>query len=277
MGLFDGLLSVFGSGDERESAAGSTADSRTSVDGPPNQSHGSHWDTVLADEGNWPEPVEAALDHAMEHGTRVESQRNDVSGVRYDEGPGTVWVTVDDRDERSGEIVSFYPGIDGTDVTLSVHGLREWATGVEAWVQGDLGPATVSTFPTNFFARERDAFGGNCEVSLAAMLYEGGPHETGSVSLAGGDAYELGAAAAMNETEGGAPDDYYFQTSVEDVERVSGDLFDGYLIEAPFFRKQDAGVDVPGTLYLGSHVAGSYEPAVGDAIEGAGWLQARFL
>jgi hypothetical protein len=54
-------------------------------------------------------------------------------------------------------------------------------------------------------------------------------------------------------------------------------LFDGYLPEAPFFRSREQGVDVPGTLYLGSHVAGEYKPEVGDAIEGPGWLQAQFL
>lgn len=279
MGLFDGLRSLLGTGDGNrgESTVSGATGGLMSSSGGPNQRHGSHWDTVLEDDGNWPEPITATLEYAMEHGNTVDSQRDDVSGLRYDEGPATVWVVLESRGQRTGEVVSAYPGVVGTDQTLSVHELREWANGMEAWVQADLGPATVSAFPTNFFEREREAFGGECEASMAALLYDGGPHESGAVSLAGGDDYELGPAAAMNETEGGAPDDYYFQTVVEDVERVRGEVFDGYLLEAPFFRMEWEGVDVPGTLYLGSHVAGEYEPEVGDAIEGAGWLQARFM
>lgn len=279
MGLFDGLRSLFGTGDggHGESAATRATGALSSGGGGPNQRHGSHWDTVLDDDGSRPEPIAATLEYAMEHGNHVDSRRDDVSGIRYDEGPATVWMALESRGRQRGEIVSAYPGVVGTDQTLAVHELLEWADGMEAGVEADLGPATVSAFLTNFFEREREAFGGECEASVAALLYDGGPHESGTVSLAGGDSRDLGEAAALNETEGGAPDDYYVQTVVEDVERIRGEVFDGYLLEAPFFRMRWEGVDVPGTLFLGSHVAGEYEPEVGDAIEGVGWLQARFM
>lgn len=273
MALVERLLSVFGAGD----GGNATADGRhVPREEPRNQRHGSHWDTVLADDGNWDERVMSTVEHAVERGERVESHYEEISGVRFDDGPGTVWALVEAGSDYEGKMVSTYPGVEGTELTLSVHGLREWETGVEAWVMADLGPAAVSVFPTNFFQRDRSEFGGECEVSLAAMLYRGDRHDSGAVSLVGGESYELGPYAAMNEADTSAPDDYHFQTVVEDVARVSGDIFDGYLLDAPLFRREDVGVDVPGTLYLGSHVAGDYEPSAGDAIEGAGWLQARF-
>lgn len=248
------LLSLF-RGDDR---AGS---------GDDYQSHGSHWTTVVA-ENAWPGGVESLANRPLEDGEPVDSDREGIEGYRYDDGPvGVRTVT------RGGDLVTSYPVLSGCRHAFYASGLHEWETGVEAWIHGELGPASVGLFPTNFFARERDAFGGDCEVSLAAFLYDAGPREADTLSTDAGE-FDVSEMAATIPIEEGAADDYHIQTVVEDVTAVDGELFEGYVLEGALYRDTD-GTDVTARLFLGSHLAGAYEPAVGDSLVGSGWLQAR--
>lgn len=256
MGLLNDLLSLF-RGDDR---AGS---------GDDYQSHGSHWTTVVA-ENAWPGGVESLANRPLEDGEPVDSDREGIGGYRYDDGPvGVRTVT------RAGDTVTSYPVLSGSQQEFYASALQEWETGVEAWVHGEIGPASLGLFPTNFFARERAAFGGECEVSVAAFLYDAGPRESDTMSTEAGE-FDVSEMAAIIPVEEGAPDDYHVQTVVEDVTEVEGALFDGYVLEAPLFRDPEGG-DVTAHLFLGTHLAGEYEPTAGDSLVGSGWLQARFL
>ncbi|WP_143052198.1 hypothetical protein [Halobacterium jilantaiense] len=200
----------------------------------------------------------------------MNSDREGVMGYRYDDGPvGVRTVT------RTGDTVTAYPVLSGSQQTFYAGGLEEWENGVEAWIHGEFGPASLGLFPTNFFERERDAFGGEREVSVAAFLYDAGPREEDTVSTDAGK-FDISEMAAILPVDEGAPDDYHIQTVVEDVTKVENTLFEGYVLEAPLFRNPEDG-DVTAQLFLGSHLAGTYEPEIGDGLVGSGWLQARFL
>ena len=262
MGVLNGLLSLFGGGD-----AASRPGGQPHTD---HQSHGRHWTTVLPDDDAWVDRVESMATLPVEEGVAVASEREGVEGHRYDDGPlGVVSVT------NRSRLVTSFPVLSGTEHAFHASGLRAWESGVEAWVHGELGPATLGVFPTNYFARDQRAFGGECEVSLSGFLYDAGPRESDTLSTDVGD-FDVSEMATALPVDDGAPDDYHVRTVVEDVTAVDGELFTGYLLDAPLYRVPD-GEDVTATLFLGSHLADGYEPAPGDSLAGAGWLQARFL
>lgn len=276
MGLFDRLTDLLGGGRTEplpEDPPGGEQDPAAPPrDHPSKQSHGSHWDTVVA-----PERREAAIrelaTRAVENGEPSEGHAVDgrqVTGYRLADGPlGVLTVTVE------GEVVTAYPVGAGSEVAMNVTKRDEWTTGVEAWLTGSAGDAALTVFGTNYYAHPGRRFEGGRSASLAGFLYEIGPAGDETVVDADGDEFAIDPEfAGFTPWEAGAVDDYVLRTVPETVERVSLSGHEVHRIEAPLFREPD-GDAVDCVLYAGTHLGDGYEPTVGEPFQAPAWLQAR--
>ncbi|PSQ40235.1 hypothetical protein BRD10_02580 [Halobacteriales archaeon SW_12_71_31] len=242
-------------------------------DHPSKQAHGSHWDAVVGDEGR-----EAAIRRlaarAVEDGDPVEGvppslDGAEVTGHRLAEGPlGVVTVTLD------GEVATAYPVGAGVEQAMTVTGRREWTSGLEAWLTGEVGDVAVTAFGTDYYARPGERFEGGHTVSLAGFLYDLGPAAAATVDAGGRELAVDDSFAGFTPWEAGAIDDYVVRTTPERVERVG--LFDHalYRIEAPLYREPDRGT-ADAVFYAGTHLGDDYEPTAGEPIRAPAWLQVR--
>jgi len=240
-------------------------------DHPSKQAHGSHWDTIVDDDRR-----EAAIERlavrTVDDGDPATGAPLDgaaVTGYRLAEGPlGVVTVTTD------GEVATAYPVGAGAEHSMTVTGRREWASGLEAWLTGEVGNAAVTAFGANYYAHAGDRFEGVHTVSLAGFLYDVGPATETTVDAGGEELSIDDSFAGFTPWEAGAIDDYVVRTTPERVERVG--LFDHAVrrIEAPLFRDPENG-SVDAVFYAGSHVGDDYEITTGEPIRAPVWLQAR--
>ncbi|PSQ45607.1 hypothetical protein BRD17_01110 [Halobacteriales archaeon SW_7_68_16] len=133
MGLLDRVRSLLdgsdggghgGSSDDPPDGAGGNR-----RDGPAVQSHGSHWDTVLPDEGRGGR-LEELTTRAVETGEPIEGHPHEeraVTGHRLDDGPlGVLSVSLD------GMIATAYPVAEGVEHPMTMEALKPWESGVEA-------------------------------------------------------------------------------------------------------------------------------------------------
>lgn len=267
LGLFDGTdgeatvdSTPEGSGDPDE-ASGSGGGEKTG-------SHGSHWDTLV--EGD--QEIQQTVMETIQDGELVEAPSVDgreITGHRAGDGPvRTVGVTAD------GQMGTAYPDADGVTHEVEIDGLIPWSNGVEAQLRGQLGPAEINFFPTNFFAEADDAFGGERRVELAGLAYDCGPADPETIRDDSGEELSTEGMAAFFPFERGDVDDYAFQTRVKEVEEVAFGDRTVYRLLAPLFRTED-GDDIDISLYASEHILGEYVPEVGDDVTGVLWLQGR--
>lgn len=271
MGLFDRVTDLLGGTRDRGDPPGGSPDPEAAPrDAPAKQTHGSHWDTLVP-----PTDREAAIrdlvTRAVETGEAVAAGRHrgrEVVGHRLADGPlGTLTLTLGD------EIVTAYPVAAGAERPAAVTDSTEWESGLEAWVECDLGTTTVSTFATNYYALDGAPTGAG-RVSLSGLLYEFAPAEGGAV--AAGDESALDPeTVGLTSWQAGAVDDYVVRSVPSAVERVSLLGHEAYRIEAPLRRDPD-GEPVHCVFYAGTHLGGDRDPAVGEPFEGAAWLQGRY-
>lgn len=277
MGLLDALRGLVG-GRSGPAGGGSGGDGPPADPTDPRlQSHGTHWEVLLPDEGDgdWAEALQDLVMETAEAGTVVEgADRGDreVRGYRYRDGPlGTVAVTLD------GAVATAYPVGEGVEHDVAVTRRVEWESGVEAWVGGDLGPAAVDFFATNYFERPAATFEGDRAVSLALLAYGLGPADGETVVGPDGEELSLSRMAGFTPTSWGAVDDVSLRTAVTAVERVHHAGVDAYRLTAPLFRTADE-EDVPVAVYVADHaLEGDYAPSEGDDVAGVGWLQGRVV
>ncbi len=241
------------------------------------QSHGTHWEVLLHDDGHgdWSEALQDLVMETAERGRVVEGGDRggrEVRGHRYGDGPlGTLVVTLDRT------VATAYPVGEGVEHEVSLSRRVEWESGIEAWVGGDLGPASVDCFATDYFERPPEAFEGDCTVSLALLAYRLGPADEETVVDADGEELSLSGMAGFTPTSWGAVDDVSVRTTVTAVERVHHAGVDAYRVEAPLFRTDDE-ADVPVAVYVADHgLADGYVPSAGDDVAGVGWLQGRVV
>lgn len=193
----------------------------------------------------------------------------EVTGYRHSDGPvGTVAVTLD------SEIATSYPVVDGVTQEVAVDTLNEWETGIEAWLGGSLRDAGVTAFAADYFEHESAFFGGDCTASLSLLAYDLGVPDYDTVVDEDGEELDVSDFVGFRPWERGAPDDHVVRTQVKAVDRVAHAGHGGYRLRVPLFRDGDSDVDA--ALFVADHVAGDYEPEVGDTVEGACWLQAQF-
>lgn len=236
------------------------------------QSHGSHWDTVLPDDGSGANVQEVVMQTVSEGAAAVGVEHDGMDVVGYAAGDGavqTVAVTLD------GGIATAYPHVEGITHEFSSQELNEWESGIEAWVGGNLGPASVTAFATNYFERPAGEFGGDRSVSLSLLAYDFGPSDYDTVVGEDGEELDVSDFVGFRPWERGAPDDYVVRTKVTDVSRVEDEPVSGHLLRVPLFRSEE-GVEFDVNCFVADHVAGEYVPTVGDTVEGACWLQATF-
>lgn len=227
---------------------------------PTQQSHGSHWDTVVGDELS--PGVQELLMETVQSGERTAGAADGVEAYRLGDGPLATRVVT-----RNGEIVTGYPVVEGVSHEFHPESVETWENGLEAWVGGRVRDVSITGFGTNVF--ETTATGGTtAEISLLA--YDFGPSEYDTV---GGGERDVSEFVGFRPLERGAPDDVVVRTEIREVERVSHLGYDGYHLRVPLFEADGEQFDAG--LFVGDHVAGDYEPAVGDTVEGAWWCQLR--
>lgn len=236
------------------------------------QSHANHWGALVPPEEGG-DAVEELIETAAAEGDQLEGEELDgstVVGHLDQDGPlGTMAVSVDN------EVVTGYPIAEGVDQQIDVEQVGEWDTGVEGWLLGECGPATLSPFATNYFELDRDEIGGDHTASLAMVVYRVEEAESDTIETEDGEEVDVSDFAGIRPWNEGGPDEYVLRTTVEDVEEITLGEYDGYRVEAPLLRPED-GETIDAAFYVGEHVAGDYEPEAGDVIEGVGWLQAAF-
>ena len=283
MGLFDRITSLFGSdttdtgrGENHGTGGPPVGGGGQQLDagqpGPSMQSHGSHWDTLVPDDGR-EATIKDQVMEAVSTGEPIEGVDLDgtpVTGHRVQDGPlGTVAVSV------GQQIATAYPVAEGVTHTVDMTELNEWEAGIEAWLSGTLADARITTFASNYFQYPAERFGGECDVSLAILMYTVGQADNEVVVDEQGNEQEVSSDfAGFRPWERGAPDDYVLRTTIDTVEPISYGKFDAYRIEAPLFRTPDE-QEFDVALYVGTHLIDD-EPHPGDQIEGAGWMQAWF-
>jgi len=173
------------------------------------------------------------------------------------------------------QVATAYPVGAGAEHPVTVTDRREWESGLEAWLVGEVGDAAVTAFGTNYYAHAGDRFEGDRTAAIAGFLYDLGPATAATVD-AGGEQFEVDDAfAGFTPWEAGAVDDYVLRTTPERVQRVSLVDHGVHRIEAPLFRDPDGGT-VDAVFYAGTHLGDGYEPAVGEPLQAPVWLQARF-
>lgn len=269
MGLLNRLLDLFGGESGGRTSAERGRDDRSPSDGNDAKSggHGSHWDTLV--EGD--EEIQMTVMQTLEEGEVIEApsvEGRNVTGHRAGDGPvESVAVTAD------GELWTGYPVADGVAHEMHVDGLIPWANGVEVQLRGQLGPAEFNFFPTNFYAEDDEAFGGDRTVELAALAYACGPAEATTVTDEDGGSYSMEGMAAFLPLERGDVDDFSFRTTVKERTETTFDGRTVYQLRVPLFKPDEDADDVDIYLYAAEHVLGEYVPEVGDDIEGAFWLQ----
>lgn len=281
MGLFDRLADLFGRSDADAVGRGPAGEVTDATDGddprrdPSRQSHGSHWDTVVAP-ADRERAIQEALMWTVEEGTPEEAGTYDQrAAVGYRDPPDPVGATVVTLD---GQVATGYPVADGVTHDCTVTGRTGWESGVEAWVALTVDEAVVTCFDTGHYAHRGDPPGGETTVSLSVLLYslgEADPDEVVAVDESGAELDPSGMAGFF-PYEDGAPDDYAVRTTVSEVSRWEWRDTAGYRIRAPLFRTE-AGEDVDTAMYVADHnCADGYEPETGDDVEGLGWLQGQF-
>ncbi|WP_410766630.1 hypothetical protein [Haloferax sp. DFSO60] len=238
------------------------------------QSHGSHWDTVLPDDGTGTN-IDDLVFQTVKEGEPVEGVTHEDQNVTGYIGDGEevkpMVVTLD------SQVATAYPRIEGVTHEFSATQLNEWNIGIEAWIGGDLGPAGVTAFATNYFEHPPEHFGGDCSVSLALSAYDFGESDYDTIVGEDGEELDVSDFVGFRPWERGAPDDYVVRTKVKETTRVEHGPIQGYLLRVPLFRPEgEAGPEFDVNLFVADHVAGEYEPNVGDSVEGACWLQAEF-
>lgn len=240
------------------------------------QSHANHWSALVPPDDR-EEEVPELIETTVDEGEAVEGEPvedGDVLAHRRQDGAlGTITVAVDQ------EVITAYPVADGVEQTIDVEQVGGWASGVEAWIVGESGPASLTSFATNFFELDREALDREFDAEVAVFMYNVGEAEADSIEV-DGEEVDVSSFAGFRPWDAGAPDDAVVRTTVEEVERVSLDDWGAYRIEAPLFRQEDEETGeeerVDAAFYVADHVAGDYEPEPGDAIEGAAWIQAEF-
>lgn len=280
MGLFDWLSGLLGGRESDADAVGRGSVNPDESGGEASvnrdatrQSHGSHWDTVVAPPDR-ETTIEAAVMETVESGEPVETGTDEVAVVGYRDRPDPVGATVVALD---GQVATGYPVAEGVVHEIEVTSLTGWETDIEAWVDGTLDDAAVTFFSTDHFEHRSDPPGGTATVSLAVLLYslsEADADET--VVTDDGEELSLAGMAGFFPYGEGAPDDYAVRTTVSAVERWSWRDAEGYRLRAPLFRTE-SGEAVDVAMYVADHnLADGYEPAVDDDVEGLGWLQGTF-
>lgn len=248
-------------------------DSDSAADGTASmQSHGSHWDTVLQDDGSGMGIQEIVMQTVREGEPTTGVTHDGLNVVGYVVGDSpveTMAVTLD------GAIATAYPHVEGVTHTISAEVLSEWESGIEAWVGGTLGPASVTTFATNYFEQPAEYFGGDCSVALSLLAYDFGQADYDTVVDENGDEMDVSNFVGFRPLEQAAPDDYVVRTKVKVVSRVEHGNISGYLLRVPLFRPEE-GTDFDVNWFVSDHVTGTYVPEIGDSVEGACWLQAEF-
>lgn len=245
----------------------SVTDSATTL-----QTHGSHWDTVIPDDGTGTNIQDIVTETVKTGEARAGVDHNGQTVVGYVKGGSpvaTMVVTID------GEIATAYPRIEGVGHEITAEALNEWEAGIEAWVGGTLGPASIRMFTTNYFEHPAEHFGGDCSVSLTLLAYDFGQADYDTVVGEDGEELDVSEFVGFRPWERGAPDDYVIRTKVKEVNQIEHGEIRGSLLRVPLFRDEE-GTAFDVNLFVADHVAGEYEPAVGDTVEGACWLQAAF-
>lgn len=258
MGLIDWLGDVFGGGGPADDRRGATR-----------QRHGSHWDTVVAP-GDRETALRTVLLATAEDGTPSDAGTHEGTPVvGYRDAPDPVGATVVTLD---GQVATGYPVADGIDHEFNVTDRTEWASGIEAWVEGTVGAVTVTCFDTDWFAHRSAPPKGNVPVSLSVLLYSlqaADPAEP----LGTEDGAKADATAGFLPFEEGGADDYAVWTTVGDVARWTWRDTAGYRLRAPLFQaegREDVGV----VMYVADHnLVDGYVPEAGDEVEGLGWIQ----
>jgi hypothetical protein len=261
MGLFDWLGDLLGD-------SGPTDDRR----GTERQRHGSHWDTVLAPEGR-EAALRTVLTATVEGGTPSEAgTHEDAPLVGYRDSPNPVGATVVTLDEQ---VTTGYPVADGVGHEFGVTDRTEWASGVEAWVEGTVGAVTVTCFDADWFAHRSAPAGGDVTASLSVLLYNlqsADPTEP----LVTADGAKADATAGFLPFEKGGADDYAVWTTVDDVTRWTWRDTAGYRLRAPLVRAEGSD-DIDVSMYVADHnLVDGYVPEPGDEVEGLGWVQGSF-
>lgn len=258
MGLFDWLGGLFGDGGPGDDRRGTTR-----------QRHGSHWDTVLAP-GDRETALRTVLMATVEDGTPSEAGTHEGgSVVGYRAAPDPVGATVVTLD---GQVTTGYPVADGVAHEFDVTDRTAWASGLEAWVEGTVGPVTVTCFDADWFAHRSAPPAGNVTLSLSVVLYSLQAADP-SEPLATEDGAKADAAAGFLPFEEGGADDYAVWTTVGDVTRWTWRDTTGYRLRAPLFRAEGRD-DVSVAMYVADHnLADGYVPEPGDEVEGLGWVQ----
>lgn len=278
MGLLDSLLGLFG-GDRGERDHGDGDRHR----GPGGDGggvrrrereggHGDHWDALvdLEDEAAF----QRGIVETIETGSPVEGEPLDGHGVTGylagDDGCRSCAVAVE------GQVATAYPALSGVEHDVTVEEVLEWHTGLEAQVEGTLGPASLALFDTRYFARRDYEPGRTYPFSVAALAYDLFPAEDETLEGPNGEKLSTGEMAGYFPFERGDVDDVVFQTTVKDVETFAFDGRPGYRLVVPLFRTEEEDgsfTDVDVALYAGERVLDDYVPAAGDAVQGVAWLQ----
>lgn len=235
------------------------------------QSHGSHWDALVPPDGR-EAAVRDLLAETVSEGTVIagtDRRGTEVTGYRHRDGPlGTLAVTLD------GRVATAYPVGEGVANDLHVDRLQDWESGVEAWLGGSLGEAALALFPTNYFARPREALGGDCTATIALLAYDLRRADRETVVDDDGRERDVSGTVEFGPSTGGAPDDFVIRTTASSVEPVSHAGFDAYRIRAPLVRRED-GPDAEVDVYVAAHNVAGEVPSPGDDVAGAAWMQAR--
>ncbi|RXK48530.1 hypothetical protein [Halorientalis pallida] len=261
MGLFDWFGGLFG---ERGPADGRRDGTR--------QRHGSHWDSVLAS-GDRETALQTVLLATVEDGTAsAAGTHGDGAIVGYRDAPDPVGATVVTLDEQ---VTTGYPVADGVEHAFGVTDRTEWTSGIEAWVEGTVGPVTVTCFDTDYFAHRSAPPEGEVTASLSVMLYSLQAADPASPLVTEDGAVADTTAGFLPFEEGGA-DDYAVWTTVGDVTRWTWRDTSGYRLQAPLFRAE-GNDDVSVAMYVADHnLVDGYVPEPGDEVEGLGWVQGSF-
>lgn len=276
MGLFDRVRTLVGDGDHGDRARPPNDPDqrwgRPQADQYPNErpaateTHGTHWNAVLPGTDAVRPLVRGTVEAAdPEQGRTLED--GPVTAYTHGEGPVRTRVLAVD-----GRVRTTYPVGEGIAHDVTLRDVDPWDSGIEArrWV--DLVGARLAAFDAGYWRAERPPDIGSATLTLSAFAYKLEDAAGETVVDEAGNEYDVSKVAGLFPFDGGGPDDYVFQTVVEDVATVPFGDETLYRVRAPLFRDDDRR-DVDVSLYAATHVTDGYVPSPGDDASGVLWLQ----
>ncbi len=235
--------------------------------------HGNHWGCVTRSMEEVRRILAWAVNEAATPETR-ESNGREISAYIPESDRLTACAVTVDRTISTG-----YPvAVDGVVHEVRLHGVEEWANGIEGQIVGSLDDAVMRFFDVRYY-RNAGAYrtGDTYPFALAAFVYVLYRAEPRTIADRGGREVVTRNMAAYVPLPEGDIDDFAFYSPVKDVERVRfcGKTFYRLIVPLCRLRDEDGEYrrDIDIVLYAAEYVTGGYVPRVGDDIQGVLWMQ----